>query len=458
MKKKRLGRKGILIIVISAVAVLAIVIACVVSTKAGNTKMGVAYTTLRKTTLQNSVDVTGKISSNNSANVYTALTLPVEKVSVSVGDTVKKGDILAVLDTSSLEDDIKQQEDVVKAANDSASLAVERARDDYENALKQYSGDPGTDLTTAQNNLQAAQASLSAEQQTYDAMKKQLASGKVTQQDLSAQGMKVSQAQQAFSSAQQAVESVRSQSQKALKAAKAAYDDAIAKSNDNSGNAALEKLQKQVQQSVITAPMDGTVTQCGAVVGDIPKTALFRIEDTSDLNVEAEVKEIDVDKVKTGTDVSITTDATGKEKISGQVVRVSPAATEASATMPNTGTQSSEPTFTVKAHITGKNPDLRIGMKAKMNIVLEQKKDVFAVPYDAIVEKPDGSQVIYIAKPDGALYKIAEIPVTIGMETDVSTEVSASGLQDGMKVITGTDNIAAGQVVQLSTSSSSKEE
>lgn len=458
MKKKKLGRKGILIIVISAVAVLAIVIACVVSTKAGNTKMGVAYTALRKTTLQNSADVTGKISSNNSANVYTALTLPVEKVSVSVGDTVKKGDILAVLDTSSLEDDIKQQEDVVKAANDSASLAVERARDDYESALKQYSGDAGTELTTAQNNLQAAQASLSTEQQMYDAMKKQLAGGKVTQQDLNAQGLKVSQAQQAFSSAQQAVDSVRSQSQKALKAAKAAYDDAIAKSNDNSGNAALEKLQKQVQQAVITAPMDGTVTQCGAVVGDIPKTALFRIEDTSDLNVEAEVKEIDVDKVKTGTEVSIMTDATGKEKISGQVVRVSPAATEASATMQNTATQSSEPTFTVKAHITGKSPDLRIGMKAKMNIVLEQKKDVFAVPYDAIVEKPNGSQVIYIAKPDGALYKTAEIPVTIGMETDVSTEVSASGLQDGMKVITGTDNIAAGQVVQLSTSSSSKEE
>jgi RND family efflux transporter MFP subunit len=458
MKKKKFGRKGVLITAISAGVVLIIVIACVVSTKAGNTKMGVPYMTLQKTTLQNSVNVTGKISSNSSANVYTTLTLPVKKVSASVGDSVKKGDILAVLDTSSLEDDMKQQEDAVKAANTSASLAVIRAKDDYESALKQYGSDTGTETAAAQNNLAAAEAALNAEQQTYSAMKKKAAGGLVPQKDLDAQGMKVSQAQQAVSSAQQAAASAKGQAQQALKAAKAAYDDALAKSSDKSSSAALEKLQKQMQQAVITAPMDGTVTQCGAAVGDIPKTALFRVENTSDLTVEAEVKEIDVDKVKTGTDVSITTDATGKDKIAGKIVQVAPAATEASAAMPNAGTQSSEPTFTVKAHITDKNPNLKIGMKAKVSIVLEQKKDVFAVSYDTIVEKPDGSQVIYAAKPDGALYKTVEIPIKTGLETDVSTEITGSGLQNGMKIITGTDKIAAGQIVQLSSSSSSKGE
>lgn len=97
-------------------------------------------------------------------------------------------------------------------------------------------------------------------------------------------------------------------------------------------------------------------------------------------------------------------------------------------------------------------------MKAKMNLILEQKKGVFVVPYDSLVQKTNGNNVVYVAKKDGALYKAKEIPVTVGLETDVSTEIAGSGLQDGMKIITGVDGITNGQVVLLSASSSSGEE
>ena len=46
-------------------------------------------------------------------------------------------------------------------------------------------------------------------------------------------------------------------------------------------------------------------------------------------------------------------------------------------------------------------------------------------------------------------------PGTMGLETDVSAEVSGAGLKNGTKVITETDGISPGQTVQLSPSPSS---
>lgn len=459
MKKKKPVKKGIVIAAVSAAAVIVIVVASVVGSRAGNTKANISYIPLQKTSLQDSINVTGIIRSNGSSDIYSTLNQPVEKVSVSVGDTVKEGDILAVLDTSSLSEDISQQESATKAADSSASLGFEKARSDYQAALDAYNNETAPELAAAKDSLSTAQSALSAEQQAYAAVQAALGGGKATQQDVDAELSKLKQAQQAYASAQQAVLTAKAQTQQNLKEAKSAYDAAVAKSSDKSGDIALEKLKKQMQQSVITAPRDGTVTQCSASVGDIPKTAMFRVEDPSDLNVDAEVKEIDVGKVKTGDKVSVTTDATGKTKFSGEVVRVAPAATESpSAAGQAAAGQSSEPTFTVRVHIDGQNPNLRIGMKAKLNIVLEQKNDVFVVPYDSLVQKSDGSYVIYTAKPDGALYRVAEVPVTVGMETDVSTEITGSGLQQGMKVITGTDGVSSGQIVVLSTGSSSSGE
>lgn len=458
MKKKKPVRKGILIAAISAAAVLVIVIACIIGSKAGGTKANISYIPLQKTSLQDSINVTGTIHSNSSSDVYSTLNQPVQKVSVSVGDTVKAGDILAVLDTSALSDDLRQQESATKAADSSASLSFQKAQSDYQAALDAYNNETGPELTPAKNSLASAQAALTAEQQTYAALQAALSSGKATQQELDVELAKLKQAQQAYASAQQAVSTAKAQLQQSLKEAKSVYDAAVAKSGDKSSDIALEKLKKQMQQSVITAPKDGTVTQCNASVGEIPKTALFRIEDSTDLIADAEVKEIDIGKVKTGDKVSITTDATGKTKFSGDVVRVAPAATENAVGLTGqtaAATQSSDPTFTVRVHIADKNPNLKIGMKAKMNIILEQRNDVFVVPYDSLVQKSNGSYVVYMAKPNGALYKVAEVPVTVGMETDVSTEISGSGLKSGMKIITGTDGIASGQTVMLSSGSSS---
>ncbi len=86
-----------------------------------------------------------------------------------------------------------------------------------------------------------------------------------------------------------------------------------------------------------------------------------------------------------------------------------------------------------------------MGMTARCSIILEEAKDVFAVPYDAIHENQDGTNVIYVEEmPDQDVQEreiteesgntqdsngYKEIEVTKGMESDYYVEISGDGFQ-----------------------------
>ena len=56
-----------------------------------------------------------------------------------------------------------------------------------------------------------------------------------------------------------------------------------------------------------------------------------------------------------------------------------------------------------------------------------------------------------MAKENGKnLYKVEEVPVTTGLETDFDVEVSGDGLKEGTIIITDIGNIKAGSIVRLS--------
>ena len=90
-------------------------------------------------------------------------------------------------------------------------------------------------------------------------------------------------------------------------------------------------------------------------------------------------------------------------------------------------------------------------MNAKAKIILDGKSDVFAVPYDAITTDENGNDVIYIAKDNGnGKYTVEEMPITKGTETDYYTEISGSGLEDGLIVITQPSMTSVGSETEIS--------
>lgn len=199
----------------------------------------------------------------------------------------------------------------------------------------------------------------------------------------------------------------------------------------------LERLEKQLEDAVIVAPISGTITSVNAKVGQIANGTMFVIEDTDNLQVEATVNEYEVGMLTNGQSARIQTDSTGDEVLPGAVVRISDAA--------QTGGSSSKVSFGVDIGLTEPNPRVKIGMNAQVVVIVEQKQQIYAVPYEAVIER-EGKSYIWIkdetvVAPKGDKEAISgkrEIEVTTGIETDTMIEIISPELHDGLEVVVGT--------------------
>lgn len=138
-----------LVIVLVAALVLVNVLRKTDKAAAAGSYQFVRTTVLTKTTLSDTVSVTGTVKAGSSASVTASdsvKTYKVTAVNVAVGDTVRKGDVIATLDTTDVEKQI---------AN--AQLQLSDTRTDARKNYTQAVEDQATNLATAQENLDKAQ-------------------------------------------------------------------------------------------------------------------------------------------------------------------------------------------------------------------------------------------------------------------------------------------------------------
>ena len=86
---------------------------------------------------------------------------------------------------------------------------------------------------------------------------------------------------------------------------------------------------------------------------------------------------------------------------------IAPAAVKTEAGNTQTGGNDSNVEFEAEVQVNDPNCGLRIGMQHPSTVLLEEKQDVFGVPYDAVVEKADGSTVVYAAVENRTAAKTA---------------------------------------------------
>ncbi len=193
----------------------------------------------------------------------------------------------------------------------------------------------------------------------------------------------------------------------------ATFDTAKADYNKNKGdlqaNTTIKELERQKEQNqdnldnyIVTAPITGLVTTVNAQEGNgyqATTGALLTIQAVDVYEVTTQVDEYDINNVKIGQKVVIMTDATGKDELEGKVTFIAP-----TATAQQSGSTSTSNTFEVKIDIVKKDERLKLGMSAKLNILVDSHNNVLAVPYDAIEQKENGDTVIYIAGEGNAAY------------------------------------------------------
>lgn len=328
--------------------------------------------TLEQGDLSRTLSVSGSIQSGQVTQVATAQTYPVAQVLVSEGDVVSKGDVLATLDTTDLDAQIKTQQEAVAAEKQQNDLSVAQAQRRLEDARNQKTIDEDTTAEWEQSEKDA----------------------KLRQDSI-------------------AIEDA----QDVLVNAVAAADAPSAAAQQ------LETLQAAKKECTITAPCAGVVTEVKAVEGGAAGT-IATIEDQNALEAVLSVREYDINQLTVGQSVTLTSGA--KDVFHGSITWIAPKATV---------NESGEASYSVKVSVDDATDALRLGMTAKAKVLLEEKKGVFSVPLDAVGTDENGQTVVYQKNTDEAgNVTFTPVPVTTGMETDLAVEVSGDGLFEGMEL------------------------
>jgi len=204
----------------------------------------------------------------------------------------------------------------------------------------------------------------------------------------------------------------------------------------------VETAKVNLGYTRIVAPMDGTVvaivTQEGQTVNaNQAAPTIVKLAQLDTMTVKAEISEADVVKVRAGQDVYFTILGEPEKRRYAKLRTVEPA--PESIETEDTGASSSSSSSTASAiYYNGlfdvPNPDgrLRTSMTAQVYIVLGQAKGVLTVPSAALGDRDrDGSYRVLVATEDG---KTEPRKVRIGLNNNVTAQV-ISGLKAGERVV-----------------------
>ncbi len=183
--------------------------------------------------------------------------------------------------------------------------------------------------------------------------------------------------------------------------------------------------EAQIAKTVIRSPISGIVTKQTAKIGEIisANNPVVYIINESNFEIEANVPEADIVKIRIGNSAKITLDAYGEEIVFGaKIIDIEPAETII------------EGIATYKTTFQFDQEDGRIkpGMTANIDILTARIENVIKIPQRAVITK-GGEKIVRILNP---LQEISEVKIKSGLRgSDGSIEI-IEGIKEGDRVIT----------------------
>ena len=370
-----MARKKVLIIV-GVVIILAAVVAANLYFRR-ETGVSVNAEAIRARDLEAIVSASGKIQPKRQVNVSANTTGRVTRVAVEEGQRVKAGQFLLEIDPRSLDAQLQRGEASVAAAQSSLQqsrasvqqtrVALDLARQNLKRTQELWKEGLTTreSLERAENDVQAREAELKTREQEIQTNE---------------QRIKVEEA-------------------------------------------GLATTKYNLNQIIISAPMDGLVTRRSieegetAVLGTMNNagSVLLTIADMSVLEAEVEVDETEIPSVTLGQQAKVTIDAVPDRTFKGHVTEVgnSPIQT----TTQNQG-QRQATTFKVVITLDEEVPDVRPGFTCTAEITTATRKNVVSVPIQALTVR----EMLYDDKGE----MVREQPQRRRRGNAVETPVSAS--------------------------------
>ncbi len=163
-----------LILLIALAFLIFKIISGKISGKEGETISSNQIVTLKKGSVTNSVTEKGKVVPSNSVEVFAEKPLPVTHVNVKVGDLVKKGDVIAQLDSSSIEQQLKSRRAQKSATDKNLSAQISAAKKRLDEAISGRDSGKNPAIVAAETSLTQAMDQYLAAQKSYDDFKRSL--------------------------------------------------------------------------------------------------------------------------------------------------------------------------------------------------------------------------------------------------------------------------------------------
>ncbi len=476
-RRGAITRKTVVILV-AVLVVLVVGVAAFRGTRSGPLNLqGTSRVAVKRGNLLISILQSGELEAKRSETISNETDRQVKIVKiVDDGAKVKKGDLLLELESEELRNRVLQNEsDVSRAEADlknaeedleikrlkhqtdleSARLRVEIAKLELqkytEAEYKQQVDKARLDITVASEELSRAQTKLDWTKQLVEhgyANRQELDSDKleVTRKEIEVKNKEVDLQilqnytyQKELKQKQNEVAEAEAEVERLAKT----YESERARglSNLESKKTGLEvarrqlkQAQEQLDKTLIISKFDGQVfypksrrwdertIEEGASV--YPRQTLLEFPDLSAWNIKVGVPESIIDKIKVGQNAVATVDAMPGVILKAQVSRVS--------VVPDTGRwwDTSTKTYTVTLDIpTTPTVELKPGMSAAVEILVDQLKDILTVPIQAVVSEKDRHFVFLL---DGG--KVTRTEVETGDNNENQIQI-VKGLEEGQELL-----------------------
>jgi HlyD family secretion protein len=264
--------------------------------------------------------------------------------------------------------------------------------------------------------------------------------------------------------------------------------------NVQSASATVNEAKDNLGRTTIYAPADGTISMLNVELGErvlgtqqMTGTEILRVANLNNMEVEVDVNENDIVKIKVGDDANVEVDAYLKKQFKGVVTSISNSASSAL-------TADQVTNFKVKVRILKESYEdllegkpntyspFRPGMTATVDIITETRSNVLAVPISSVVVKSDTAAVkeikvedtsedqkdaapksdkkfecVFVKVGDKAKIRI----IKTGIQDDTNIEI-LTGLKKGDVIITGpyatvTKELNSGDKVAIATDKDKKD-
>jgi HlyD family secretion protein len=348
--------------------------------------------------LARSVVAKGKVQPVTQVEIKAKASGIIQKLPFTVGDYVRRGQVICELDQNDLIPALNQQQ----AALHVAQANLRSAQADYE----RYKVDAtGPDVPFLKRDMERG--------------RKMFTDGLI--------------AQNARDEAEKNYE-MAVQKQESAKANLGSAAAAIAKAE-----AALEQQQavvsiaeENLRNATIVSPIDGVVLSRDREVGDAVSsilllgssaTLIMTVGDLNEVYVKGKVDESDIGRVYLGEPARIKVESFKDQKFQGHVTKISPMGTE----------KDNVTTFEVRVSISNEKHILKAQMTANAEIILDEHKGVLAIPEGAVLYNKDRSTAVQIPDPTNEK-GFRKMPITVGVSNGAKTEV-VKGLSEGQPVI-----------------------